>query len=228
MRPSRLRMRTVSIHVPARGTTGYCRRRRGSSWFQSTCPHGARLLGCTCLESALPFQSTCPHGARPTSSASRISHCGFQSTCPHGARRFELHHKPEKSTRFNPRARTGHDFPGWVWWALKGMFQSTCPHGARPVSPVSVESTLCFNPRARTGHDWRLLHQCLWQNGFNPRARTGHDCRCRWWPVTLPVFQSTCPHGARRASRQCWRAMGWFQSTCPHGARPDLCTSRTG
>ena len=82
----RLERITVSIHAPARGATLLFSLLYPYALFQSTPPHGGRLLvSCTEL-STLKFQSTPPHGGR-------------RSRC-----RGYLYHY-----RFNPRPRTGGD-----------------------------------------------------------------------------------------------------------------------
>ena len=58
-----------------------------------------------------------------------------------------------------------------------------------------------FNPRARTGHDLSLAESVKARYNFNPRARTGHDRRRGLHSPADQKFQSTCPHGARRAER---------------------------
>ena len=99
---------------------------------------------------------------------------------------------------FNPRARTGRDAL-CNEHELHSWFQSTRPHGARLRMRGSSESSdRCFNPRARTGRDTdadTLRDRCV--RRFNPRARTGRDAMSRC--DRAAVFQSTRPHGARRA-----------------------------
>ena len=79
---------SVSIHVPARGTTlPSSRRDTGSGRFQSTFPHGERRRSAHFRNRVLRFQSTFPHGERlPRGIPSPWRH-GFQSTFPHGERR---------------------------------------------------------------------------------------------------------------------------------------------
>ncbi len=77
--------------------------------FQSTHPHGVRLLPPLMPNSPGRFQSTHPHGVRPNSCLTCFLSLKFQSTHPHGVRRRQLQplEKPEKN--FNPRTRTGCD-----------------------------------------------------------------------------------------------------------------------
>ena len=79
------------------------------------------------------------------------------------------------------------------------MFQSTRPHGARPsaawpalmAAPVSIHA-----PARGATRPFRLIPECV---GFNPRARTGRDHAALQDGKPVYVFQSTRPHGARRA-----------------------------
>ncbi len=141
----------------------------------------------------------------------------FQSTRPHGARRPFL--KPLRwVSGFNPRARTGRDPPG--------RCGPPCP--------------ICFNPRARTGRDSLQRADSTLRKSFNPRARTGRDvtgrppCTSTGVSIHAPArgatccirmaflllrFQSTRPHGARRAMLNINEDDLKFQSTRPHGAR---------
>ena len=76
--------------------------------FQSTHPHGVRLVGPRLLWPYLQFQSTHPHGVRLSPSLVRIDVKKFQSTHPHGVRR-PLDEQREGHGCFNPRTHTGCD-----------------------------------------------------------------------------------------------------------------------
>ena len=95
--------------------------------FQSTRPHGARLVEAANDEQLSQFQSTRPHGAR----LSRPTGCGvsgwFQSTRPHGAR------------------LTGEKIVG-----VSVMFQSTRPHGARHLLSLRAALTCTVSIHAPT------------------------------------------------------------------------------
>ena len=116
---------------------------------------------------------------------------------------------------FNPRARTGRDYPTKSWLFCV-EFQSTRPHGARlfvlfccPGLLVSIHAPargatrinhyiarVCVSIHAPARGATPLTLGRFRQSCFNPRARTGRDS-----PSTAPgwskVFQSTRPHGAR-------------------------------
>ena len=100
------------------------------SVFQSTRPHGARLLRQQAVHKIFLFQSTRPHGARRALWGHVKKTKMFQSTRPHGAR-------PRKCARacgapgFNPRARMGRDQLADDILQVDHLFQSTRPHGAR-------------------------------------------------------------------------------------------------
>ena len=184
--------------MPARGTTTIIAAPGFSHQFQSTCPHGARLAYRGTANAYLGFQSTCPHGARPTVPASALT-----------------------SSRFNPRARTGHDIGcfhgsfgcrvsihvparGTTTYARYFVpssfrFQSTCPHGAR--------------------HDQQPDHNASGVVSIHVPAR-GTTYAGNGESRRDLLFQSTCPHGARLVVALSWLVHGLFQSTCPHGARP--------
>ena len=186
----------VSIHAPTRGATKGKQLCKLAFTFQSTRPHGARLIRPGVVTSRLPFQSTRPHGARRATPTASMRPWTFQSTRPHGARRQPLRprrHRRQVSIHAPTRGATlmggtaqyianvsihaptrgatasaRHPSPSH-------MFQSTRPHGARPQRPSSLA-------RARS---------------FNPRAHTGRDARSFFSWRSFLMFQSTRPHGAR-------------------------------
>ena len=213
-----------------------------TSLFQSTRPHGARHALLTAqaesdsfnprartgrdfqrswhCRTQQPFQSTRPHGARPASciQCSLCVEVSIHAPARGATQSAHAHHRPRHC--FNPRARTGRDFPvancaGVVVsfnprartgrdlkrhkGAYSSAFQSTRPHGAR-------------RPRLRP-----ILQRA---QRFNPRARTGRDApRARNCPMHQKRFQSTRPHGARPCVRLPSGILLTFQSTRPHGAR---------
>ena len=56
--------------------------------------------------------------------------------------------------------------------------------------------------------------------GFNPRSHMGSDQRNASLSVSFYMFQSTLPHGERRALALRQAEFLQFQSTLPHGERP--------
>ena len=79
-------------------------------------------------------------------------------------------------TSFNPRTRTGCDTAIASALYITERFQSTHPHGVRPARMPSPYFATCFNPRTRTGCD-------------------GHPDDAI---PSVNEFQSTHPHGVRR------------------------------
>ena len=170
------RHRVVSIHAPAWGATENCPR-QGDSARRSFNPRARMGRDSPTAEPNTPdcrFQSTRPHGARLIESNHIAELIQFQSTRPHGAR-------PGRRTAirnrhgFNPRARMGRDSgisggaaappvsihaPAWgatpTFFATKTRilaFQSTRPHGARQQDDAVRRGVSSFNPRARMGRD---------------------------------------------------------------------------
>ncbi len=80
---------------------------------------------------------------------------------------------------------------------------------------------------SRRNSNWHLIIFCP-DLRFNPRARVGRDVARVISILTVTLFQSTRPCGARRARQPDGRA-GWqFQSTRPCGARRKSKRLRTG
>ncbi len=100
------------------------------------------------------------------------------------------------------------------------MFQSTLPHGERLCLKfiVTLPIVVSIHAPARgatnyiTGLDFNS--RC-----FNPRSRTGSDPGIRTHYKSLPLFQSTLPHGERRGDERYRCRYYRFQSTLPHGER---------
>ena len=141
-------------------------------------------------------------------------HEAFQSTPPHGRRQDKA-----------------------AICACSPLFQSTPPHGRRHVDDAVRRTLPRFNPRLRMGGDYRSIVHARCCDGFNPRLRMGGDPRIRAlsgaqqpvsihasaWEATNPgqplrlslAFQSTPPHGRRRASLGVQNSSAMFQSTPP-------------
>ena len=111
----------VSIHAPTRGATKGHHQKAANHRFQSTHPHGVRLLLICCRNLVHLFQSTHPHGVRRDEFHRALSEKEFQSTHPHGVRLNML---------FNIVGYT--------------LFQSTHPHGVRPAPNCEVGTTPKF------------------------------------------------------------------------------------
>ena len=163
---------SISIHVPAWGTTYPGIVTTTTTIFQSTCPRGARPLHTAQPAVWQLFQSTCPRGARlgprhPARLGAISIHVPAWGTTTVNVVSYSLIY-------FNPRARVGHDV--------------RCSYN----KPACVH----FNPRARVGHDDNIsishigpfisIHVPAWGTTFFVFPNT---ISCR--------FQSTCPRGAR-------------------------------
>ena len=124
-------MGSVSIHAPTRGATQSFSGQASEDLFQSTHPHGVRLVGPRLLWPYLQFQSTHPHGVRLSPSLVRIDVKKFQSTHPHGVRQNNMFLVTTAIHCFNPRTHTGCDYFIVNSLSRGSMFQSTHPHGVR-------------------------------------------------------------------------------------------------
>ena len=111
----------VSIHAPAWGATVCILCVAPLQEFQSTHPHGVRLMQRMLCDRHRRFQSTHPHGVRRIRALTTSRTNAFQSTHPHGVRR---------PTRQADRQRH--------------LFQSTHPHGVRPYHKLAVITRAMF------------------------------------------------------------------------------------
>ena len=122
--------------------------------FQSTHPHGVRLLVLRYLNLPRPFQSTHPHGVRL--SRLIIAYVSYQG--------------------FNPRTHMGCDGILADYPSAHSVFQSTHPHGVRPRPFVrstprfGFQSTHPHGVRHRIGFPRRGCSL-----SFNPRTHMGCD-----------------------------------------------------
>ncbi len=122
----------------------------------------------------------------------------FQSTRPHGARLSCTREKPLRGS-FNPRARTGRDGQRGQCRQNRSVSihaparGATSDHARRQrAEDVSIHAPA----RGATSGRPRA---CWPRSGFNPRARTGRDVIEDEIRDQYAKFQSTRPHGARRA-----------------------------
>ena len=121
----------VSIHAPARGATSvFPTTTNGLSSFNPRSRTGSDQATWSLTAEVLGFQSTLPHGERLIALSTIIAIIGFQSTLPHGERPRSGFPNPF-SKGFNPRSRTGSDVKSGLIKPLQKKFQSTLPHGER-------------------------------------------------------------------------------------------------
>ena len=144
---------SVSIHVPARGTTV------------------PQLFGNFIFE----FQSTFPHGERRHLRSSHRSVSLFQSTFPHGERHARSHVDWWLTACFNPRSRTGNDIKIPLTNAGGGSFNPRSRTGNdRSYGHRLDKITVSIHVPARGTTDLYRASLGAW-TCFNPRSRTGND-----------------------------------------------------
>ena len=141
----------------------------------------------------------------------------FQSTLPHGERLRPCSSSGSGCRYFNPRSRMGSDCgvatvvvcacrisihaPAW---GATGAGASGCIH----LISIHAPAWGATWPPSRCRRLWQIsIHAPAW--GATSGAKRGGG----------GVFQSTLPHGERRAWRRLLRP-NRFQSTLPHGERP--------
>ena len=186
----------VSIHAPARGATFPLIQIVLRKMFQSTHPHGVRLMVCSLCVMLTGVSIHAPaRGATDTAraviDAARvsihapargatlaidygISQIEFQSTHPHGVRRRGLPKCAVRSS-FNPRTRTGCDVRTTSILIRQCCFNPRTRTGCDFLVETLKNLSFCFNPRTRTGCDRSHYFYILVLPGFNPRTRTGCD-----------------------------------------------------
>ncbi len=134
---------TVSIHAPAWGATVFDLARFSIKEFQSTLPHGERLVSIFRWTKDSKFQSTLPHGERLHIRLSVMTGLVFQSTLPHGERHHwhvYLHYVLQVSIHA----------PAWGATSFTMLssfifrFQSTLPHGERLKAAAGTIVTMLF------------------------------------------------------------------------------------
>ena len=126
----------ISIHAPTWGATIQLafRNTRGGV-FQSTHPHGVRLVYAYAFCPSAEFQSTHPHEVRPILSCLWVYRQKFQSTHPHGVRR------PSMVTFVGGSGISIHA-PTW---------------GATQPTLIVLVSAPYFNPRTHMGCDRKII-----------------------------------------------------------------------
>ena len=212
---------TISIHVPAWGTTLRTLELMSILRFQSTFPRGERPRKDTVrfiLDNFNPrsrvgndncrtkrrrvcarFQSTFPRGERLLLRRRCLKNSVFQSTFPRGERRPKAVSGPSPEN-FNPRSRVGNDGN----CSSVRMFPFISIHvpawGTTGRSHCDTCCRIYFNPRSRVGND--CLHQIRSYSlmNFNPRSRVGNDGNEQYKNDSIRAFQSTFPRGERQGT----------------------------
>ncbi len=189
----------VSIHAPAWGATpavfGY--------WREVVCFNPRTRMGCDPSSAARTstgwaFQSTHPHGVRLLWNIKGFIRCDVSIHAPAWGATANVCIGSPKSRSFNPRTRMGCDLKV----LLTGLVLLVSIHapawGATSAIITHLLSYFCFNPRTRMGCDMTKSRSCgcalsvsihapAWgatycgrllpsvPNPFNPRTRMGCD-----------------------------------------------------
>ena len=145
-------MHSVSIHVPARGTT----KRVACLVDYSEVSIHVPARGTTSVKGHMvSFQYVSIHvPARGTTKLIKLGRllAQFQSTFPHGERPQETAEKAVETTVSIHVPARGTTFSGWNLF-YSCWFQSTFPHGERQRDGLAGTCCPGFNPRSRTGND---------------------------------------------------------------------------
>ena len=121
--------------------------------FQSTHPHGVRLVSIIRLKYFLYVSIHAPTWGATRLLESKCSSIVFQSTHPHGVRLYASH-CANCCLGFNPRTHMGCDIAQSAQYRAAGLFQSTHPHGVR----LSTWMVLDCPPRFQSTHPHGVRH----------------------------------------------------------------------
>ncbi len=193
---------TVSIHAPARGATHILAENVAIDRFQSTHPHGVRLISLAWVLRNILFQSTHPHGVRLRVQHEASSTGLFQSTHPHGVRHEYLHigfgrtvlvsiHAPARGATFDQFFSIAFCYVS-IHAPARGATISKA--GFHAVQSVSIHAPARVRPKAHIV------------------------------PKPTIRFQSTHPHGVRRRINITSASKTGFNPRTPHGVRLQVCS----
>ena len=195
------RMRSVSIHAPARGATARwtrcgARSPRFDPRSRTGSDHGDRHPN----QERTQFRSTLPHGER-------LRPDGERQSAPHVSI-----HAPARGATCDPSAEG----------EKPDVFRSTLPHGERLPSPVrqGFARRVSIHAPARGATDRPR------EEGSAPHVSIHAPARGATKPGSCALsgsrFRSTLPHGERRLHIANGPRQDAFRSTLPHGERPAL------
>ena len=210
----------VSTHAPAQGATTDQMRKEIEGLFQPTPPHRGRPSSRRLKlqqqsgfnprprtggdykeygdeQTQLGFQPTPPHRGRLGDGHKGLLGEMFQPTPPHRGRHSLIDLLVDVCKRFNPRPRTGGDFPS--------IHAATHGRG--------------FNPRPRTGGDCSIYIITQAAIGFQPTPPHRGRRRLRIYNKALEQFQPTPPHRGRLFRIHSFDKLHLFQPTPPHRGR---------
>ena len=186
----------VSIHAPTWGATNKASEQLKQAMFQSTHPHGVRLLISLCQITQISFNPRTHMG------------CDVSTVTMRATPEVSIHAPTWGAT-------TAH--------SSLCCFQSVSIHaptwGATAKSRLKFITEISFNPRTHMGCDLRLTTQEVVSRCFNPRTHMGCDIVTSYPRAERIEFQSTHPHGVRRNLNKRYVSALEFQSTHPHGVR---------
>ena len=211
---------TISIHVPAWGTTDRLKRHYDASRFQSTFPRGERQENADM--SSLLWSISIHVPAWGTTKETwniflknkisiHVPAWGTTIRLTLNGKSFSISiHVPAWGTTGpNRSVENGQEIsihvPAWGTTAQKwsrqliNAFQSTFPRGERPERRHTSTGHRYFNPRSRVGNDGTASDQRHHLYDFNPRSRVGNDGYLMRTNMQLLIFQSTFPRGERRS-----------------------------
>ena len=147
------RTQSISIHAPAWGATGDPTLDWSRQSFQSTLPHGERLVIITPDFVITHFNPRSRMGSDVCAMVSIFRRNKFQSTLPHGERHSS---KTLNAIRFdfNPRSRMGSDMDKINSAPTPPKISIHAPAwGATAQTPDEIAARYDFNPRSRMGSD---------------------------------------------------------------------------
>ena len=209
----------VSIHAPTRGATSSARVTACcSNCFNPRTHTGCDLLTGDLYAGWLEFQSTHPHGVRPAAGLSRAETATVSIHAPtRGATKQSTRIKKSKKFQSTHPHGVRHKISMRI---LKNfVFQSTHPHGVRPDGASSDDFVQLVSIHAPTRGATFALSNIKIYIYVSIHAPTRGATHSAVFSPQNAVFQSTHPHGVRRARQAVKNRRHQFQSTHPHGVR---------
>ena len=167
------------------------------------------------------FQSTHPHGVRLMPPKKKSKEKTVSIHAPTRGATILVRPVITIPVCFNPRTHTGCDLFGWLLWGIddvsihaptRGATRQKMENGAWEDCVVSIHAptrgATCENTK-------NTLNNAMFQSTHPHGVRHSDDHDDR----QLPPFQSTHPHGVRHGQSLEQLFFPWFQSTHPHGVR---------
>ncbi len=187
--------------------------------FQSTLPHGERPEAKTVSRGVITVSIHAPAWGATYALGIKCTATLFQSTLPHGERPPGKSGPQGPSGSFNPRSRMGSDSYPILGQALKTRFNPRSRMGSDELQASCDGCLRSFNPRSRMGSDAEAAGYAGVAEGFNPRSRMGSDERPGRSPGLCVCFNPRSRMGSDALARELDAIREAFQSTLPHGER---------